>query len=588
MRHVSMHAARTGVSLLVVVAAIGCGAQRAEPIAQPAAASVDLNPSPAATPICPLRFVDVTATSGVVFYHTDGSSGRHYIPETVTAGLATFDYDNDGLVDIYFPNGAALPGTTVNRPARHALFRNLGACRFQEVTELAGVPCTGYGLGVTAADFDNDGDVDLYVSQFGPNVLYRNNGDGTFTDVTISAGVSDGGKLGAGVVFFDMEGDGDLDLFVANYLKFSYETHIVLYGHGVAEYVGPRAYPPEYHTLYRNEGDGRFTDASQDSGIAQHPGKGMGVVAADYDGDGDTDLFVLNDVFENFCFANDGHGHFREIALLNGFKYNGEGMALGSMGVDCGDYDNDGWLDLYQTSYQNELPVLFRNLGNGLFEDVTVRSGAGQGTLNNVKWGCGFVDFDNDGHRDLFVAMGHLQDLIDQWDSSTSYRTRNVVLRNNGKGRFIDVSKLAGIADLAPHSARGACFEDFDNDGDVDVVILNSREAATVLRNMYYEKGGTNHYLALELRGRTTNRDAVGARVQVNAGELVLVDEVHSGRGYQSHWGSRLHFGLGKHQRVERVTVRWIGGHRDTWEDLPADRTVRLSEGDGVAQPIVP
>jgi hypothetical protein len=528
---------------------------------------------------CPIHFVDVTDASGITFVHTDGSSGQHYIAETVTSGVATFDYDGDGLVDIYFPYGAPLPGTNTDRPPRHALYRNLGGMRFCDVTEAAGVACTGYGLGAAVGDFDNDGDLDLYVSTFGPKVLYRNNGDGTFTDVTTAAGVADGDKLGAGVAFLDADRDGDLDLFVANYVKFTYESHVVLYSHGPAEYVGPRAYPPEQHALFLNNGDGTFTDASVTSGIAKHPGKGMGIVCADYDRDGDTDIFVLNDVFENFCFQNDGTGKFREIALLNGFKYNGEGVPLGSMGVDCGDYDNDGWLDFFQTSYQGELPVLFKNLGNGIFEDVTVRSGAGQGALNNVKWGCGFVDFDNDGLRDLFLAMGHLQDMIDQWDTSTSYRTRNILLRNMGQGRFANVSAACGLDAVAPHSARGAAFEDFDNDGDVDVVVLNSRERATLLRNMLQESDAKSHWLQLQLRGVRSNRDGVGAQVTVTAGDLVLVDEVHSGRGYQSHWGSRLHFGLGGHSQVERIEVHWIGGGTDVRENVGVDRAIIITEG---------
>ncbi len=568
---------------VLALACAGCNRGPEETAAEPAARPAqraDAAPAPPAVD-CPVRFLDVTDASGITFIHTDGASGRHYIAETVASGLATFDYDGDGLVDIYFANGAPLPGAKTDRPPRPALYRNLGGLRFRDVTEAAGLACAGYGLGAAAGDFDNDGDPDLYVSNFGPKAFYRNNGDGTFTDVTREAGVADGDKLGAGVAFLDADGDGDLDLFVANYVKFTYESHVVVHSHGPAEYAGPRSYPPDLHAFFLNNGDGTFTDASVESGIAKHPGKGMGVVCADYDRDGDTDIFVLNDVFENFCFQNDGKGRFREVALMNGFKYNGEGMPLGSMGVDCGDYDNDGWLDFYQTSYQGELPVLFRNLGNGLFEDVTVRTGAGQGALNNVKWGCGFVDFDNDGRRDLFLGMGHLQDAIDQWDTSTSYRTRNILLWNTGQGRFANASAACGLDALAPHSARGVAFDDFDNDGDVDVVVLNSRERATLLRNMLRESGSRNHWIQIALRGAKTNRDGVGARVTVTAGDLVLVDEAHSGRGYQSHWGSRLHFGLGTHDRVDRIEVRWLGGAVDVLDDVGVDRTLAVAEGAG-------
>jgi len=531
-----------------------------------------------------IRFQDVTDRTGIAFIHTDGSSGQRYIVETVSTGVATFDYDGDGLVDIYFPNGAPLPPLAADSKPRHALYRNLGNWRFEDVTGQAGTLCAGYGLGAVVADFDHDGTADLYVSNFGPKVLFRNRGDGTFADVTAMAGVADGHRLGAGCVFLDADGDGNLDLFAGNYVKFTYQTHVVLSKAGFPEYAGPRQYPPDRQTLFRSNGDGTFRDASEESGIAQYAGKGMGVVCADFDRDGDTDIFLLNDVFGNHCFRNDGRGRFEEVALLNGFKYSGEGMPLGSMGVDCGDYDNDGWLDFFQTSYQGELPVLFRNLGGGLLEDVTVRAGAGQGSLNNVKWGCGLVDFDNDGRRDLFLALGHLQDLIDQYDRTTSYKARNVLLHNVGEGRFVEISAAAGLSELAPHSARGVCFEDFDDDGDIDVVILNSRERPTLLRNLYYEQGGTNHYLRVWLRGTTTNRDGVGARVQVTAGDLVLVDEVHSGRGYQSHWGSCLHFGLGSRDRVDRIEVHWVGGQHEVFAGGPADRRLTLVEGAGMGR----
>jgi hypothetical protein len=532
-----------------------------------------------ATVACPIHLRDATAETGIAFQHTDGSSGKHYIVETVTSGLASFDYDGDGLVDVYFPSGAPLPGTTVDRTPRHALYRNLGNWKFRDVTEEAGVVCTGYGLGAAAADYDNDGWPDLYVSNFGPKFLYRNNGNGTFTDATARAGVADGNKLGAGVAFLDIDRDGELDLFAANYLQFAYEKHAVLDHGGYPEYVSPKAYPVEQFALFHNQGDGTFLDVTVTSGIAAHPGKGMGVVCADYDNDGDTDIFVLNDVYQNFCLENDGSGRFEEIALMNGFKYNGEGVPLGSMGVDCADYDNDGWLDFYQTSYQGELPVLFRNLGVGIFEDCTLRAGAGQRTLNNVKWGCGFVDFDNDGHRDLFIAMGHLQDQIEKYNPVTSFRARNVLLRNRGDGTFEDVSDRCGDGLLPVFSSRGAAFDDLDNDGDIDVVVLNTRDRPTVLRNMLNETGSQNHWLQIRLCGVKTNRDGVGARVRVTAGELVQIAEVHSGRSYQSHFGTRLHFGLGPRRRVDRIEVRWIGGGADVLEDLPADRLLTIREG---------
>ena len=524
-----------------------------------------------------LRFVDSTDDSGITFVHTDGSSGRHFIVEAMSTGLATFDYDNDGLVDIYFPNGAPLPGTKTDRPPRPALYRNLGNWRFRDVTEASGIQCTAFGLGATAADYDNDGWPDLFLSNFGPKVLYRNNGRGAFIDVTGEAGVGDGNRFGAGACFLDADGDGLLDLFVANYVKFSFDGHVPHTMRGFPVYPGPLDYAPESHALYRNLGNGKFQDISAASGIASHPSPGMGAVCVDYDGDGATDIFVCSDGRENLLFRNDGRGKFEELGLMAGVACNAGGQPHANMGVDCGDYDGDGRLDFYVTSYQNEWAELYRNLGGGLFADVTEESGAGDGTFPYVTWGCGFVDFDNDGRRDLFVGCGHLEDNIDLWDDTTAYRCTNVLLLNSG-GKFVNASDVCGLASLAPHSARGTAFEDLDNDGDVDVVIVNSRERPTLLRNMYRESGGKNHWIDLRLVGAKSNRDAVGARVRVVAGDLTSVDEIHSGRGYQSHWGSRLHFGLGERTRVDRIEVRWSGGGVDVFEDPPCDKLVTLKQ----------
>ena len=525
---------------------------------------------------CPIRFRDVTNETQIAFLHTDGSSGQRYIPETITAGLALFDYNGDGFVDVYFLNGAPLQGAeSSDPPPRNALYRNEGEWRFTDVTDEAGVGDTGFGLGVTVGDYDNDGDQDLFVNNYGPNVLYRNNGDGTFTDVTDQAGVRGGNTVGAGACFLDMDADGDLDLYVANYVKFTYETHLVIQQDGFPQYVSPRGYPYEPDVLYRNNGDGTFADVSAESGVRQHVGSGMGVVAADYDRDGDTDVFVLNDVDGNFFFKNDGNGRFEEIGLIVGTAYNGFGDELGSMGVDCGDYDNDGWLDLFMTSYQGQMPVLYRNLGNDNFKDVTSVTGAGDGSYAHVNWGTGLVDFDNDGDRDIYIACGHLQDNIDFYDSTTAYRTRNILLMNAGNGTFDNVSDAAGNGLQPELSSRGAAFDDLDNDGDVDVVILNSRAGPTILRN---DSATGNHWIQLRLRGTTSNRDGVGAQVKVAAGDSVQVDEVHSGRGYQSHWGTRLHFGLGDRNLIERIEVRWVGGGTDVLEDVGVDQLLTIEE----------
>jgi len=523
-----------------------------------------------------IRLRDVTGATGITFVHTDGSSGQRFILETVTAGLALLDYDGDGLIDIYFLNGAPLRGAEAEVPPRNALYRNLGGWKFTDVTKEAGVADTGFGLGVTAADYDNDGDQDLFVNNYGPNVLYRNNGDGTFTDVTMETGVQGGHKVGAGVCYLDMDADGDLDLYVANYVKFTYETHLVHYDSGFPQYVGPREFPFEPDEVYRNEGGGKFSDASMESGVGGLAGSGMGLVCADYDCDGDTDVFVLNDVSGNYLFQNGGSGRFEEVGLMAGAAYNAYGVALGSMGIDCGDYDNDGLLDFMMTSYQGEMPVLYRNMGGGFLQDMTVPTNAGDGMFVYVNWGIGLVDFDNDGDRDIFVANGHLQDNIDLFDETSAYHVRNTLLENTGDGRFTNISRACGDGMEVRLSSRGAAFDDLDNDGDVDAVIVNSRHQPTILRN---ESQAGYHWIQVRLQGTKTNRDGVGARVRVISGELIQIDEVHSGRGYQSHWGTRLHFGLGKRDRVDRIEVRWVGGGVNLIENVAADQLFTIVEG---------
>jgi len=524
-----------------------------------------------------IRLTDVTEQSGITFQHTDGSSGRHYIVETVTAGLALFDYDSDGLIDIYFLNGAPLKGTKVSTPPRNALYRNLGHWRFQDMTMPSGLGDKGYGLGVVVGDYDNDGDPDVYLNNYGPNVLYRNNGNGTFTDVTKTAGVDAGHRVGAGACFLDIEGDGDLDLYVANYLEFSYDTHeTTLYG-GYMTYRAPVHNRPLPDILYRNNGNGTFTDISQEAGIGAHAGWGMGIVCADYDNDGDTDIFIGNDVAENFMFKNNGRGVFNEIGLITGTAYTADGTPSASMGVDCGDYDNDGLLDFKVTSYQQELTTLYHNLGDDFFDDVTTKTGAGKGTLPMVTWGVGMVDFDNDSDRDLFIACGHLQDNVDKYDDVTSYLQRNILLSNTGRGTFTDVSRTSGSGMEVKLSSRGAGFDDLDNDGDVDVVVLNSRAGPTLLCN---DSPRAGHWLQVQLQGQKTNRKGVGAHVIVQAGDLKLIDEVHSGRGYQSHYGDRLYFGLGKRRQIDRIEISWIGGGRDVFKNIPANQLITLSEGE--------
>jgi hypothetical protein len=523
-----------------------------------------------------IRFTDVRAQTGITFEHRDGSSGQYYIMETVSAGLALFDYDDDGDVDIYFLNGAALQGTTYDPPPINRLYRNDGNWKFTDVTEESGTGDRGFGLGVAVGDYNRDGHLDLYLNNYGPNVLYRNNGDGTFSDVAEEAKVTDGDHVGGGAAFLDIDEDGDLDLYSAHYVDFSYTKNVVDMIRGNRAYMPPTAYPYSPDSLYRNNGDGTFTDVSESSGIAAHAGTGMGMVCADYDNDGDTDIFVANDLVGNFLFANDGTGRFEEVGLQSGVAYDFFGKAHGSMGVDCADYDNDGLLDFYVTSYAKESATLYRNLGNGLFEDVTSASGAGAGTYINPTWGTGFADFDHDGDRDLFVAVGHTQPNIAKSADGMSYWARNEVLMNTGDGKFVNVTDQCGDGLKVELSSRGAGFDDLDNDGDIDAVVLNSRREATILRN---DTQTENHWIQIRLKGVTSAPDGVGARVKVTRGDRVQIDEVHSGRGYQGHHGLRLHFGLGSDQKVDRIEVDWIGGAKDVLRNVAADQLITITEG---------
>jgi len=519
----------------------------------------------------PFHFVE-----GVVlpFRHQDGSSGKYCIVEAYASGICLFDYNGDGLEDIYFLNGAPLEGGGQKPPPGNALYRNDGNWTFTDVTAGAGVGHGGFGLGVCAGDFDNDGDLDLYVNNYGPNVLYRNNGDGTFTDVTAAAGVEHNG-CGSGCVFLDIEGDGDLDLYVAVYLEFSSRDCYPEFRGDVPLYRPPELYRPAPDVLFRNNGDGTFSDISQEAGIASARSWGMGVIAADYDSDGDTDIFVANDVAANFLWRNDGSGRFEEVALRSGTAFDCNGDEQGSMGVDCADLDNDGLLDFYQTSYSTQMPATFKNLGEGEFIDITPAARSGTGQIGRVTWGCNFGDLDNDGFVDLFVASGHLQDQIDRIGTST-YKQTNLLYRNEGGGRFREVSALSGPGLGVAESSRGSALGDLDNDGDLDIVINNSRTLPTLLRN---ETDSGNNWIQIITRGVKSNRHGIGAQVFLTVGETRRVAEVHGGRSYQSHYGLRLHFGLGRSSRVDRIEVRWPCGTVDVLRDVRANQILVITEG---------
>lgn len=522
---------------------------------------------------------DVTDQTGITFVHSDGSTGERFIVETVSAGVAIFDYDGDGWQDIYLLSGVPLrDGGAVSQTSSNRLYRNLSGWSFVDVTAEAGLTDTSYSLGVAAADYDSDGDLDLYVTNYGPNTLFRNNGDGTFSDVTEDAGVMASRDVGAGTCFFDFDADGDLDLYAASYLKFSVDDNRKLTINDVPVYAGPDQYTPVPDVLYENRGDGTFRDVSEASGIAGHTSWGMGVVAADYDNDRDADVYVSNDVGASFLWRNDGTGRFEEVGLEAGVSHDVFGSAQGSMGVDCADYNNDGHLDFYQTSFQLQHAILYKNLGGGFFEDVTHTTRAGIGTFENVTWGVGFVDFNNDGYRDVYVACGHLQDNLAKFDRNGSYRAQDLLLLNDGNDKFSEVFAEAMGGSQTLHSSRGAAFDDLDRDGNVDTVVLNSRERPTILKT---KTDVTQRWTRVTLVGNASNRTGVGTRVVCKTGVLAQYAEVHSGRGYQSSFGLSLHFGLGNATIIDRIEVHWLGRGVDVFESLPVNCELVIREGAG-------
>ncbi|MFO0941155.1 MAG: CRTAC1 family protein [Pirellulales bacterium] len=512
-----------------------------------------------------IRLTDVSSESGIDFIHTDGGTGKRFIVESVVAGLASCDFDNDGMVDVFFVNGVSLQddGSINSSGARgNALYRNIGQFKFRDVAATAGVDQLGYGMGAVCADYDEDGFVDLYVSNFGQNFLYHNNGDGTFEDRTKLANLVLPNKVGAGCSFLDLDNDGDLDLYVGSYVQFSIDKHVNRFIGKHQFHPGPVDYPASPDVLFRNEGDGTFVDISIASGISKVASYSMGVVAFDADEDGDTDIFVGNDQRPNTLWINDGSGVFEDQAFISGVALDRHGKANGNMGVEIGDVNGDGLVDLFTTTYQDEMPVLYMNLGGGLFMDQTNVVQIDNRLHPHVTWGCGMVDFDNDGDLDIYVACGHFMDNIGFIDDRTTVKVRDFVLENRG-GKFIDVSRSVGSGLDIVESSRGAAFDDFDNDGDVDVIVLNWNSKPSVLRNdCQNQKRG----LSIQLVGTQGNRSAIGAKVFLHSDQnSPRASQVVAGRGYQSHYGSTLHFGITPGDDCW-VEVVWPGSSKERGE----------------------
>ncbi len=518
-----------------------------------------------------LRFTDITAELGVEFRHTNGERGEKYFIEPIGSGVALFDFDNDGDLDLYFVNGSTLPKVDTPMPPTNVLYRNDGGV-FTDVTNEASVGDTGYGLGCCVGDYNNDGFTDLYVTNYGANVLYRNNGDGTFTDVADSAGVA-GDQFSSGCAFVDVDADGYLDLYIVNYVQFDPNTNPECTRLGVRTYCTPEALPGAADVLYRNNGDGTFTDISGKAGVGATSGKGLGVVCGDIDNDGDVDIFIANDTTPNFLYRNERDSlKMTEDALFAGVALSEEGRAYSGMGANLGDFDNDGYLDIVITNFQDQTNSLYHNVQSGFFNEVSFAKGIGERSLPYLAWGVDFIDFNNDGWLDIFVANGHLDDNIAEMDPIGTYPQPNQLFLNN---RGVNFSEIPDAAIVQRKVSRGTAFGDIDNDGDVDVVISNLKDSPTILRN---DGGNTSQWLNVKLIGTHCNRDAIGARVTVVSGGLTQIREVKSGSGYISQNDLRLHFGLADASRVDTLTVRWVCGKVQTLQNVETNQVLVISE----------
>ena len=518
-----------------------------------------------------VRFTDVTAELGIEFRHVNGESGKKYFIEPIGSGVALFDYDNDGDLDLYFVNGSNLPGMTSSIPPTNRFYRNEGGI-FTDITDEASVGDTGYGLGCCVGDYNNDGFTDLYVTNYGPNVLYHNNGNGTFTDVTATAGVA-GDQFSSGCAFVDVNADGYLDLYIVNYVQFDPETNPECSRQGIPTYCTPEALPGVADVFYRNNGNGTFTDDSELAGVSTANGKGLGVVCGDVDNDGDVDIFVANDTTPNFLYRNERNDmRMMEDALFAGVALSEEGRAYSGMGANLGDFDNDGYLDIVITNFQDQTNSLYHNAQSGFFTEMSFAKGIGERSLPYLAWGVDFIDANNDGWLDLFIANGHLDDNIAEIDPIGIYAQPNQLFLNDRGIRF---SENPDPAIAQQKVSRGTAFGDIDNDGDVDIVVSNLKDLPTVLRN---DSNNASQWLGVKLIGTHCNRDAIGTRVTVVSGGLTQMREVKSGSGYLSQNDLRLHFGLGNSMSVDTLTVRWLCGRVQTLQNVETNQVLVISE----------
>jgi hypothetical protein len=551
---------------------------------------VHLPPSPwqvASAPGSGPTFADVAQRAGLTHHTVFGGVDKNtYILETTGTGAAFFDYDNDGVLDLFFANGTTLTASASN-PAQSHLYRGNGDGTFTDVTARAGVGRSGWGQGVAVADYDNDGFADLYLTFYGGNILFHNNGNGTFTDVTAKSSVGAGG-WSTSAAWADYDNDGLLDLFVARYIDFDVSTAPLpgaqLPGvnctyRSIPVMCGPRGLKGVRDVLFHNDGGGTFTDVTERGGIDRQSSRGLGAVWGDYNNDGLPDLLVANDEQPNQLYRNRGNGTFEEVALTAGVAVDEDGRERAGMGVDFADYDNDGWLDVAIGNFYGEPCALYRNRRDGSFDETTWSSGIGPPTVPVLTWGTRFFDYDNDGWKDLLFVNGHVYPEVDLHHLDETYAERSLLFRNNGGGTYSNPGTAAGEVWERRWAGRGAATGDYDNDGRVDVAIAVVNGPPVLLQNRDH---AGSHWLAVKLAGRKSNRDAVGARVTIAAGGRSSIGEVHGSGSYLSHSDLRLHFGLGPQTRVDTLDVAWPSGRRERVGPLDADQFVTIEEGSGV------
>ena len=534
----------------------------------------------AASPGAGTHFSDITRAAGIDFHHINGASSDKHLVETIGSGGLFFDYDDDGWIDIFLVDGGSLADPGVARQARHRLLHNRRNGTFEDVTEKSGIRHREYGMGGCAGDYDNDGLVDLYVTNLGPNVLYRNAGDGRFADVTRTAHVG-AASWSTGCAFADLDRDGDLDLFVTNYVAAD-AKHNPFCGNArlrIRFYCHPLNYQPLPNVVYRNNGNGSFTDVTESSGVGKLRGNGLGVVIADLDDDRSPEVFVANDGMPNFLFRSTGSWRFAEVALRAGIAVAIDGVARAGMGVDSGDYDDDGIIDLVVTNLDLEMNSLYRGLGELVFSYRTTESGLGAATRPFVGFGAVFLDFDNDARLDLAFANGHIMDNAPEFRSGATYAQRNLLFRNSGGPRpFVEVGASAGPGFALVKVSRGLVAGDIDNDGDLDLLVTNNGQAADLLRN---DSSGS-HALLVKTIGTQSNRDGIGARVRLTVGARTQIRDVKAGSSYLGQNDMRLHFGLGSAATAERLEVQWPSGQTEVIQNVAANQILTMKEGQGV------